>query len=124
MAKEQKLEQQLKEAIGGEWKPTKADAPIRGYTANFPKFRSDAIVGVINDAANRAGLDEQAVAFSSGAGSDMLGQTPNAPRDVVIPRDLAEDKGFQKQLNADLRQTINAVVSQQLSYAAGQGMNR
>lgn len=124
MSKNIKLENQLHTAIGGEWKPTGAETPIHGYVANFPKFRSDAIVGVINDAAIRAGINGQALSLRSGMGSELLGNTPDAPRDVVIPRELAEHKGFRSQLTGEMKQTITHVVSQQLSYAAGQGMNR
>jgi hypothetical protein len=118
------LQQKLQDAIGGEWQATRADAPLKGYVANFPKFRSDAIVGVINDAAIRAGASEQAVSFRSGAGSDLLSNMPDAPRDVVIPRELAHNPAFHAQLDASMKQTITHVVSQQLSYAAGQGFQR
>lgn len=109
----------LETAIGGEWKPTLPGAPVQGYTASFPRFRSDAIVGVVNDAAQRAGFMEQAVSFGSGSGLE-----PFVPRDVVIPRELAEDAGFQRHLTAEMKQVIAQVVSQHLSYAASQGMQR
>lgn len=123
MKNNDKLTHQLHDAIGGEWKPTQADAPLQGYTASFPKFRSDAIVGVVNAAAEQAGAKERAVSFSSGEASDRLGNNPQAPRDVVVPQALAENREFQEQLTDDMRQTITNAVSQQLSYGASQGLH-
>ena len=105
MSKNNKLVNQLNSAIGGDWNPTTAAAPLQGYMADFPKFRSDAIVGVINDAALRAGCDDQAVAFNASASA----ATPDAPRTVIIPRQLAEDEGFQRQLSVEMRHTITHV---------------
>lgn len=112
MQKYEELVQQLNTAIGGEWKSTDPMMPVQGYRADFPKFRCDAIVCVINDAAGRAGLNGRAVAFGRG------GEMPDEPCEVVIPRELVEDKGFRFWLNADMKQVITQVVSQQLSYAA------
>lgn len=120
--KNSKLVHQLNMAIGGEWRPTPAGAPVAGYTAGFPRFRSEAIVGVINDAAARAGFEEQAVSFAITGTDAAPVNTPDAPRQVVIPRELAMSAAFREQLNAEMKHVITHVVSQQLSYGVGQGM--
>lgn len=123
MSDNKKLIEQLNEAIGGEWKATAVDAPLKGYSANFPQFRSDAIVGVVNAAASQAGARERAVSFSIDATSNCMASTPDAQREVVIPAMLAKNSQFCEQLTQDMRQTITATVSQQLSYGASQGLN-
>lgn len=123
MSKQEALTERLHDAIGGEWSHTQGDAPLQGFSANFPKFRSDAIVGVVNAAADMAGAKERAVAFSTGEASERMGDNPQAPREVVVPEALASNAAFQEQLTADMRQTITAAVSQQLSHGAARGLH-
>lgn len=123
MSKQEELTGLLHEAIGGEWKPTQGDALVKGFSATFPKFRSDAIVGVVNAAADMAGVEERAVAFGTGEASARMGDNPQAPREVVVPESLAANPAFREQLNAGMRQTITAAVSQQLSHGAAQGLH-
>ena len=123
MTDNNKMTEQLEEAIGGAWTPTTEESAVQGFSAHFPKFRSDAIVGVINAAAEHCDAKERAVAFSSGAASDRMGNDPSAPREVIIPKGLAENSRCQEALTSDMKQTITNVVSQQLSHGASQGLH-
>jgi hypothetical protein len=110
-------------AIGGEWQSTGTDAPVQGYQAHFPQFKANAVVGVINAAAEQAGARERAFSSGLGAVSAMLGDDPQAPRGVVIPKALAENRGFQAQLTEEMQQTVSGVISAQLAHRATQGLH-
>lgn len=123
MQEKTEILEQLGEAIGGQWQITSADMAVQGYTASFPRFHGAAVVGVINDAADRAAVQLQAIAFGSGMGR-LHDADPNMLCSVVIPYELAENHDFRLQLEEGLKQRITQVVSLQMCSAAAQGLQR
>lgn len=114
---------QLQAAIGGEWYTTDSAAPLQGYTARFPRFQSDAIVGVINDAAERTGAIGRAVAFAVGGAGRFQDIDPNAVQEVILPATLAQNRAFKAQLTSEMKQVINGAMAHQLSRSAMQWLH-
>lgn len=110
----------LWEAIGGEWEVTGKNAPIDGFTAVFPRFHVDAIVAVVNAAAEQSEARSRAIAL---ADMEHAPQDPNSPRRVYIPRELVGNKHFQHELEAGMKSTIAGALSQQLSHSVGWGLS-
>lgn len=114
---------QLQAAIGGDWHITDSAAPLQGFSARFPRFQSDAIVGVINDAAERSGAVGRAVAFAVGGAGRFQDIDPNALQEVVLPASLAQNRAFAAQLTSEMKQVINGAMAHQLSRAAMQWLH-
>ena len=110
----------LWEAIGGEWEMTGRNAPIDGFTAVFPRFHGDAIVAVVNAAAEVSGARTRAIALADG---EQTLQDPNSPRRVYITRELVGNVHFQHELEAGMKGTIAGALSQQLSHSVGWGLS-
>lgn len=110
----------IQNSLSGEWRATQPEDPaVPGYTATFKQFQANAIVAAVNAAAEQAGLEGGAYACNFGPSGALLGDNPNAPRNVVIPSTLALDEKFQEQLSGmDMRQTVTGLMSQQLRHAA------
>lgn len=119
------LSEKLAQTIGGEWQTTNTVShPVQGLVATFPQFRSNAIVGVLNKLAVAADAEEKVVALASSPSARMLGDDPYAPRDVVVPKELADNPRFRDALNENVKQAISTEVSHQLSSTVGKGLAR
>jgi hypothetical protein len=123
MSNKTKPEERLQAAIGGEWHATLPGAVKQGYYACFPRFHSEAIVGVINAAAGQVGAQARAVSCPSARAGTFHDFDPNAPHDVILPLALVENQAFCAQLTSDLKQVICGAMAHQLSRAAMQWLH-
>lgn len=119
---ENSIEQRLSTVIGGDWKQSAGSSGIDGVAAAFPQFRSQAIVGVLNDISGQIGARTQAVAVKPPSARYFSDQDPNAPRQVIVPSKLAAHEGFAEALDARVKQAINEQTSRLLSHSAQRGM--
>lgn len=124
MKQQESLAAKLSATIGGDWKATGERAALEGVCAEFPQFRSEAITSVLNGIAEDIGSDARVVSMRSRAANLFAPGDPNAPRDVIIPSKLAEDKAFAKALDESLRAEVITQTSRLLSNAAQQHMAR
>ncbi|MCH2546686.1 MAG: hypothetical protein MK052_03625 [Alphaproteobacteria bacterium] len=94
-----------------DWQASEIDGtPV--YTAQTQRFYADVITGAINEMAESAGAKGKAYSQPTGNSERILGNDPQAPRQVVVPRSLIENAELQAEMEKhDTTRTASRAAS-------------